>query len=71
MRVAAEVFQRLLRAAERRLGVDNPFALAQRREEGLKGSLFLQRFDFAEKPELTFLKSLFKRFYKETAEQAR
>jgi hypothetical protein len=39
MRKTAQVFQRLPRVAERRLGVDHPFALAQRREEGSKSRL--------------------------------
>ena len=71
MGVSAEIVEYLFGATERRLGVDHPFALAQRRQEGSKSGLLLQRSDLAEKLEFAFPKSLFKRFQKETAEQAR
>src|SRR5271168_3758117 len=70
MRVTAEVFNRLLRAAEWRFRVNHPFAVFLRTQQCRKGEGVLERLDGTGKPELSLVESVFQFFEKEPPEQA-
>jgi hypothetical protein len=70
VRIAAEVFDRLLRTTERRFRVNNPIAVSQRAQQCRKGEGVLERLDGTGKLELSLVESVFQFFEKEPPEQA-
>src|SRR5260221_1885063 len=65
MSIAAEIFQHLLRTAKRRLGVDHPFRLFQRRQMPGGNLDVLKRFQIAEELKLDLIESFLKAFQKQ------
>lgn len=55
MGVASEIFQHLLRSAERALGIDVPFDMAQRLDVAGEGRRFHQTYEIAEELQLSFV----------------
>lgn len=70
VRITAEVFNRLLGAAEGRFRVNNPFAVFQRTQQCRKGEGILKRLDGAGKLKLSLVESVFQIFEKAPPEQA-
>ena len=68
VRVAAEVFQYLRGTAPGRLGVDDPLLLAQRGQKGGEVVWLLERFQFAEEPQLAVGGCLLERLQKQRLE---
>jgi hypothetical protein len=69
MGVAAEVFDRLLRTSERRLGINNLFAVFVRLQQCRKGEGVLEWLDGTGKLKLSVVESIFQLFEKEPPEQ--
>src|ERR1700693_2598239 len=63
--IAAQVFEYLLRAAERRLGVDYPFTFAKRREIVEEVLAIRQRLEISKELQLILIESGFQRFQKQ------
>jgi hypothetical protein len=70
VRVAAEVFDRLLRATEWRFCIHDPVGFAQRGQISAEGGSVVERLEVAEECEFAVFKSLVERFEEQAAEQA-
>ena len=70
VRVAAEVFEDLLGAAQRRFGIDDPFGGAQGFQIGREGSWLLERLECGEEVEFPVVEGAVEGFQKQAPEQA-
>src|SRR5579863_44534 len=71
MRVAAQIIEDLLRAAERLLRIDHPCGFLNRFEIAEEGGFVFERFDFTEELKLILPVCGLESFEKEPAEQTR
>jgi hypothetical protein len=69
--VAAEIFESLLRAAERRFGMDHPFVGLLGTQQCGERKGVLERFDLTGEKQLTLIEGVFQSIQKEPSEEAR